>query len=225
MPTSLADKFVSINAWSALINIVLAFALSLIVLFVYKKSHQGLSYSRSLVFSITILSVLSTVVMMVIGSNLARAFTLFGAFTLIRFRTAVKDTRDTTFLFWSIVNGLAVGTGSYGLAVMSTVVLSLIIFFVDKTNITSIRNYDYILNFMLPATKYATPPYQALFDRYLKNSYLLNIATRSGGEKMEYAFDVKFLDSKEISNFLAEVRGIAQIEQVNLVSAKDDIEY
>ena len=225
MPNFLIDQLVNVSAFSALTNIVLTFILSLGVLFIYKRSHNGLSYSRSLVFSIMILSVLSAVVMMVIGSNLARAFTLFGAFTLIRFRTAIKDTRDTTFLMWAIVNGLAVGTGSYGLAVLTTVALGIIITFIDKTNITSIRNYDYILNFTLPATKFTVAPYQALFDRYLKKYYLLNIASRSNGEKSEYAFDVKFLDPKEIANFLADVRSIPQIEYVNLVSAKDDIEY
>ncbi len=216
---------VTLNPITIIFNLVIAFLLSLFIVWIYKKIHSGLSYSQSFVFATILLSVLITAVMMIVGSNVARAFTLLGAFTIIRFRTAVKDSRDISFLFWSIVTGMAVGTGSYALAIIMTLILSVIIFLVQKSKITSIRSNDHILSFLLPTASGNQNVYKDAFSRYLKNHSLLNVATRSGGEKMEFAFNVQFVDAKEAPKFIAELKNVSGIEQINLASAHDDIEY
>lgn len=216
---------VTLNPITIIFNLVLAFLLSLVIVWIYKRTHSGLSYSQSFVFATILLGVLITSVMMIVGSNVARAFTLLGAFTIIRFRTAVKDSRDISFLFWSIVSGMAVGTGSYALAIIMTLVLGVIILFVQKTKVTSIRSHDHILSFLLPTVSGNQNVYKDVFSRYLKNHSLLNVATRSGGEKMEFAFNVQFVDAKEAPKFIAELKNVSGMEQINLASAHDDIEY
>ena len=62
-------------------------------------------------------------VIMIIGNNLARAFALVGALSIIRFRTVVKDTKDTAYIFWSLAAGMAAGTGSYFLAIIGTIII------------------------------------------------------------------------------------------------------
>lgn len=215
----------TLNPIMIIFNLIISFLLSLIIVWVYKKSHSGLSYSQSFVFAVMILSVLITGVMMIVGSNVARAFTLLGAFTIIRFRTAVKDSRDITYLFWSIVAGMAIGTNNYLLAILLVLVVSMIVLLLQKTKLTSIRNYDHILSFLLPTSIGNHNAYQDIFSNYLKNHSLLNVATRSGGEKMEFAFNVQFVDAKEAPKFIAELKNVAGIEQINLASAHDDIEY
>ena len=77
-----------------LFNLVISFFLGFVISLVYKKTHKGLSYSQSFVLTNIFLAVIVSMVIMIIGNNLARAFALVGALSIIRFRTVIKDTKD-----------------------------------------------------------------------------------------------------------------------------------
>ena len=126
------------NPQEILINLTLSFILGVIVSIVYKKTHKGLSYSQSFMITNVFVAVIVCMVIMIIGNSLARAFALVGALSIIRFRTVVKDTKDTAFIFWSLATGMASGTGSYFLAISGTIILSIIAFILHKTNFGSI---------------------------------------------------------------------------------------
>jgi hypothetical protein len=100
-----------------LLNMVLALVLGVIIAYVYRYTHKGLSYSQSFTLTLVFVAAIVAVVMMVIGSSLARAFAMVGALSIIRFRTVVKDTKDTAFVFAALAEGMAAGTSSYFLAV------------------------------------------------------------------------------------------------------------
>ena len=141
-------------AWPGiLINLVAAFVLSIIVALAYKKNHKGLSYSQSLIFSFILLSVTTSCVIMVIGNNLARAFGLVGALSIIRFRTVVKDTKDTAYVFFALAVGMATGTGAYAIALLSTLVFVCVDTFLTKTNFGSIRKHEYIVKVLVQPKK------------------------------------------------------------------------
>ena len=132
-----------------LINLTLSFILGIIVSLIYKKTHKGLSYSQSFMITNIFIAVIVCMVIMIIGNNLARAFALVGALSIIRFRTVVKDTKDTAFIFWSLAVGMASGTGSYFLAISGTIFLSIIAIILHKTNFGSFIKSEFILQFML----------------------------------------------------------------------------
>ena len=96
-----------------MINSLVAFILSMFIAYTYKKTHQGLSYSQSFVLTIIFITIIIGFVMMVIGNSLTRAFALVGALSIIRFRTVVKDTKDTAYIFLALGVGMAAGTGNY----------------------------------------------------------------------------------------------------------------
>ena len=207
------------------ITIALSFVLSLIIAWVYQKTHKGLSYSQSFVFTLVILSIVVSLVMMIIGHSLARAFALLGAFTIIRFRTAVKDTKDTAFVFLALAMGMAVGTDSYAIAIIGTILISAIIYFLSKKNYGSFRRYDYILNFYVVATNAEEKPYLKLFKEYLASQSLLNINSRQNGQILELIFDVKFFNDKETDKFIRELSNLQTISNVRLLTSKNDVEY
>lgn len=224
MPFNLS-QFTNVNSLAIALNIILAFLLGLVIAWIYKKTHRGLSYSKSFVFTLVMLCVLIAAVMTVIGSNLTAAFTLLGAFAIIRFRTAIKDTRDIAFIFWSLVTGLTLGTGNYGAAIVATPLILGVVWFFTKTNFGSIRNYNHVLSFALDTSRAPNDAHKTVFDKYLKNQALLNVQSREMGGKLEFTFNVAFADENQISNFVSELRGTAGVESVNLLTAKDDIEY
>jgi hypothetical protein len=91
---------------------------------VYRYTHRGTSYSQSFLVTMFLMGVVSSVVMMIIGSNIARAFSLVGALSIIRFRTAVKDARDTGYLFAAMVIGMGCGTEFYRASIALTIFVS-----------------------------------------------------------------------------------------------------
>ncbi len=102
------------------VSTLLAFVLA----HVYRFTHRGTSYSQSFLVTMFMMAVATSVVMMIIGSNIARAFSLVGALSIIRFRTAVKDSRDTGFLFTAMIAGMGCGTQFYLASIGMTFFLS-----------------------------------------------------------------------------------------------------
>lgn len=108
-------------------DVLLAMTVSTLLVFVlivtYRRSHGSATYSAPFVVSLFCMAVCTSVVMMIIGSNIARAFSLVGALSIIRFRTAIKDPRDITYLFASMVIGMACGTHFYAAGIAMTLFL------------------------------------------------------------------------------------------------------
>jgi len=108
--------------YDVIVNFGLPVVLMLPVAFIYTKTHRGVTYNQTFTHTIFVLAVTTSIIMMIIGSNIARAFSLVGALSIIRFRTAVKDSKDTGYIFAAIAIGMASGTGMYIVAVFLPVI-------------------------------------------------------------------------------------------------------
>ncbi|MDP2586443.1 MAG: DUF4956 domain-containing protein [Candidatus Komeilibacteria bacterium] len=214
-----------LNFKQILISIAFALILSLVVAVVYKNTHKGLSYSQSFTFTLVLIGTLIAVIMMVIGNSLAMAFGAFGAFSLIRFRTAIKDTKDIAFILLVVAIGLASGTGNYLIALITTVVAVSAIYLMTRFNFGSIRKYDYLLSFSVRASQFSNDLVQPLFKNYLLYNNLLNVVARDKGEVLDYSFNVKFIKTSEIKEFIGDLNKIEGVFDVEILSAKNDIEY
>lgn len=205
-------------------NIVLTFVLTIIAAWVYKKTHRSLSFSPSFVFTLILIGPIITAVMMVIGNSIARAFGAFGAFSLIRFRTVVKDTKDMAFVFWVLALGMAVGTDNYVVALSILILVAVFIFVLTKINFGSLQKNNYILSFSLNGDSSQKEVYKSLFDKYLKLYNLLNLKTSAEG-RLNYTFEVKTDSKKKLNEFISELEKINGLEQVDLLAIKDNVEY
>lgn len=214
-----------INVVVIIANLVVTGVLSALIATVYKRTHRGLSYSQSFVFTLVLASIIVAMVMMVIGNSIALAFGLLGAFSIIRFRTPVKDTKDTIYLFFAITVGMAVGTRNYAIALIGTALILLIIWILTKTNFGSIRKHEFLLSFTALHAGDAGNQYESIFKKYLKNSLLLNITSRKDGSASEYAYQVSLLDENKSSDLVAELSALNGIQEVHLITSREDVEY
>lgn len=215
----------SLDTPSILLNLVLAFIVGLLIAWIYRKTHKGLSYSQGFVTSIVLGTVVIAVVMMVIGDSITRAFGAFGAFSLIRFRTAVKDSKDMIYLFMVLALGMAIGTKSYVLVGVATPMILLFVYLLYRFNFGSIKKYDYIVSFHLDTAQAAQDVYKNIFNKYLKVKDLLNVNSVDHGRKLEMSFNVRFLNDGEKNQFMADMNKLEGVSTVSLISAKNDIEY
>ena len=209
-----------------LINLTLAFILGVIVSIIYKKTHKGLSYSQSFMVTNIFVAVIVCMVIMIIGNNLARAFALVGALSIIRFRTVVKDTKDTAFIFWSLAVGMASGTGSYFLAVAGTVMISLIAIILHKTNFGSFVKSEFILQFILDQKdENVTKKYLETIKKFTNSYTLLSSENSSDNSKIKLNFDIVMKEEKEQTELLKELSKIKGISEIVIIAAKSDVDY
>ena len=213
------------NPSEILINLIIAFFLGFIISLVYKKTHKGLSYSQSFVLTNIFVCVIVSMVIMVIGNNLARAFALVGALSIIRFRTVVKDTKDTAFIFWSLAAGMASGTGSYFLAISGTAIISMIALVLYYTNYGSIFKSEFIIQFRSRNSAKNKKNYNKIFSEYCKSSTLLNAESSGDGQSLKLSFDIVLKENKTYDEFIQKLSKVSGLSEVVAVAAKNDVDY
>ena len=213
------------NPSEIIINLIIAFFLGFIISLVYKKTHKGLSYSQSFVLTNIFVCVIVSMVIMVIGNNLARAFALVGALSIIRFRTVVKDTKDTAFIFWSLAAGMASGTGSYFLAISGTAVISMIALVLYYTNYGSIFKSEFIIQFRSRNSAKNKKNYNKIFSEYCKSSTLLNAESSGDGQSLKLSFDIVLKENKTYDEFIQKLSKVSGLSEVVAVAAKNDVDY
>ena len=120
------EEFSAISVQEMLIAIALSFALSLFIVFIYRITDAGVSFSPSFAGCLIMISMVTTMVILVITSNVVLSLGMVGALSIVRFRTAVKDARDTAFLFWAIATGIICGAGYVTISILSALLLGLL---------------------------------------------------------------------------------------------------
>jgi len=117
-------------------NIAVSLVLALFIFIVYKKTFRGVLYSHNFNVTIIMISLITAMVMMLIGSNLAISLGMVGALSIVRFRAAIKEPRDIAFLFWAITVGLAAGSGTFIIAITGSITIAIILFLFGTNNYT-----------------------------------------------------------------------------------------
>ena len=120
------QEFSAISMGEVLGAIALSFALSVFIVFIYRMTYAGVNYSRGFVGTLMMLSMVTTVVILVISSNVVLSLGMVGALSIVRFRTAVKEATDTAFLFWAIATGIICGAGYVTISILATLLLGLL---------------------------------------------------------------------------------------------------
>ena len=125
--SSFLENVTSVSLLDMVLALVLAFGIGLFIFLVYKKTYQGVMYSSSFGVTLIALTMITTVVILAVTSNVVLSLGMVGALSIVRFRTAIKEPLDIAFLFWAIAEGIVLAAGMIPLAVMGGVVIGLIL--------------------------------------------------------------------------------------------------
>ena len=209
-----------------LINLVLSFILGVLISLIYKKTHKGLSYSQSFMVTNIFVAVIVCMVIMIIGNSLARAFALVGALSIIRFRTVVKDTKDTAYIFWSLAAGMAAGTGSYFLAIAGSIIISGIALILFYTNFGSIIKSEFIVQFRINSNdSNITSQYNRFISDFTKSHTLLSSESSGDGQTIKVSFDVVMKEEMKQNELISKISKIDGVSEVVIIAAKSDVDY
>jgi len=210
--------------YEILANLGAAVILSLIVAIVYRKTHKGLSYSQSFTLTIIFVGVIVAIVMMVIGNSLSRAFALVGALSIIRFRTVVKDTKDTAYVFLALAVGMAAGTGNYVLGAIGTAVVSILALVLHSTNFGALYKSEFILRFRLDKDNESAAHLEQI-NMMAKRSSLLHIEHSGDGNTLQMTFDIILQEGRTAEELAKAVGGLPGVNEVVLIASKSDVDY
>ena len=121
------ENITSVSILDMIISIVLSFGMGMFIFLVYKKTYSGVMYSSSFGTTLVALTMITTVVILAVTSNVVLSLGMVGALSIVRFRTAIKEPLDIAFLFWSIAVGIVLAAGMIPLAVIGSVVIGIIL--------------------------------------------------------------------------------------------------
>lgn len=197
MPFEIQDLSGTFSVGDITLALVLSFVLSAMIGWVYRFTHRNISYSQSYVQTLVILGMLIALIMLVVGSNIARAFALVGALSVIRFRNAIKETRDVGFIFLVMGVGMAVGTRFYLLAAVAAVAISLIVLVMYRFNWFAANIQRQVVKVQVPPEGGYPERVQDVLIAHTSEFELVSIESIRGGALTELMYTVRLKKGHE----------------------------
>ena len=206
------------------IALLLAFACGHAVAWTYMFTHTGLSYSRSYVNTLILMPVIVALVMMILANNLVLAFGLMAIFAMVRFRSILRDTLDTSYVLAVIVIGLACGTSKFTSAIIGCLALLAIMFYFWATAFGTRHRYDLILNiqWVRPAAELAK--LLKLLQRHSRSLQCASQRSNEGYSGIDLSYRLLLRDPARAHELMAEVRALEGVARVSSVNAGDESE-
>lgn len=214
--SALSNNSTNLSIGTLILSLFISLAIGLFIYFVYKFTYSGVTFNRNFGATIIMTTLVTSIIMMIIGSNLALSLGMVGALSIIRFRNAVKDSRDIAFIFWSVSSGLAAGAGIYSIAFLGTLFLGIfvIIFnilgFSSKTYLLILKTEDGLDN-------------EVLANVLDENTRKYRMRMKNSSNSMsEIIYELQPIRGTE-ETMVGKISSIEHIKSVNLVSSNEDL--
>ena len=206
---SVIEEFTgTISTLDIFLSLLVALVCAIIITFIYKKTYTGVSYTKSFALSIILLSMVTSLVIRTINSNLALSLGMVGALSIVRFRTAVKDPVDTVFMFWSITAGIMSGAGLYLTTLIATLLLGIFYFISYAYSFKKSEKYLLVIKAKKSISKDIT--------ELMKSKKKCVLKTESyKGEYVEFTYE---LGNKELADDILEWNSKKEVQHINLVN-------
>ncbi len=202
---------------------LLAMVLSMICALIYRVSVPGRLLSPAMQSSLVILSMTGAMIMMVIGNNVARAFSLVGALAIIRFRTRLRSPWDITFVFLALAVGIACGVFAFKVAVVGTAMVGLAVLALFVVPLSGTRGEVLGLRVDIAAYEGAEADAAGVMDRYLRRRWLTEARSLRFGETLSYRYRVVFKDPDSLEAMLRELAGVEGVERIVLETDEEAV--
>ena len=201
----LANVSADITIGSAIITMLVAVVFGAAIGFTYYKTQEE-NYQRSMAVTLLMLPIILSVIILFIGSNIARAFSLAGTLSIIRFRSAPGDPKDIGFIFFDIAAGLACGVGLYGYGAIFVVLLCVVMLLTEKFGLFEKKSVEKTLRITIPESLNYQGAFDEILKKYTKKYKLVKIKTTDLGSLFELCYSVIMDSEQDEQEFLNELR-------------------
>lgn len=201
--SSFLENVTSVSLLDMMIALVLAFGIGLFIFFVYKKTFSGVMYSSSFGVTLLALTMITTLVILAVTSNVVLSLGMVGALSIVRFRTAIKEPLDIAFLFWSIAAGIVLAAGMIPLAVIGSVILGIILLIFANRK-TSANPYIAVINCCNREAEICAADF---LNQHTARAIVKSKSAQRGCIELNYEIRLKD-DNTDFITLLAEMEGI-----------------
>lgn len=203
----------NLSALSISVTLILAFAIGIFIFNVYKKTYQSVVYTKGFNISLIMMTMVTSLVILAVTSNVVLSLGMVGALSIVRFRSAVKDPMDIVFMFWSIAAGIIIGAGFYLLGIVGSLVLGIILYVMARnTN----KDTPYMLLINVQDGLAEQQVIKHISNKTKKYAIRSKSVQKSG---MELTVEVR-VNHDELS-FVNELIGIDKVTHAMLVSSHE----
>jgi hypothetical protein len=220
MPTDLPPTLG--GAEYVLLALLVAFCIGHIIAWTYMLTHTGLSYSQMFCASLLVLPVLVALTMMLLAGNILIALGLLSIFAMIRFRNVLKDTRDTTFILWSVVEGVSAGTQRLSLGVLGVIVIAGVYLYTRMTSFGSRHRYDVVVSVQWSGNG-STALLKNVFRRHTVRAQLAS-QHDIDAEHVDLSYRLLLRDPARARELISELQQMKEVERVALFHRSDEAE-
>lgn len=203
-------------------NMTVALVLGLVIFITYRLTYSGVAYSKKFNASLMMMTLVSTVVMTVISNNIALSLGMVGALSIIRFRTAIKDPRDTTFIFWCIAVGICCGISFYTVAAIGSLYIFVVMLILGRVHTVEKRLL------LIRAERASEKNIESVVYLYFKKVELQ--AKNSTGDEVEYIYVISnrtllHAEKNNEESITDKLYAIEGVQMVNIIAQNDDMSY
>jgi len=203
---STSDTTEGIDLKSALICTLVALLMGIVISIIYLVSNKKKDISSNMAISLVLLPGIVAVVIMLIGSNVARAFSMAGAFALVRFRSVPGDSKDIATVFYAMSAGLAAGLGYVWFAVIFTFIIGIIYFILNVTDFGMVKTNEKVLRVTIPENLNYNGAFDDLFEKFSDKNELTKVKTTNMGSLFELTYNIELKDDVDEKEFIDELR-------------------
>jgi uncharacterized membrane protein YhiD involved in acid resistance len=198
------------------IPIAVALLCGIMIAWLYRITYQGPGFSQNFTSSIILLPMITALVIMVIGNNLARAFGLVGALSIIRFRTALKEPLDIVYVFFALAIGMASGIGSYSIACAGTLIIGTTLAVLARSRNWTPSRREYLLQFIYTPDEEMPPLYQKVLEKYCRRFEAINVKSAQNQSLLEISFYIDIKDKDDCNAIVQALQKVNGVEHINL---------
>jgi hypothetical protein len=212
----------SLSLFDIFLTFTLPFALMIPVALFYRYTSKSNSYSIEFIHALLLFSSMTSIITLLIGSNIARAFGLVAALSLIRFRTALKSTLDAMFLFWALTVGMACGTGFYFAAILVVILGMAYMWGVKYFRFGAPKHLNLLIKATFPgkdSDQGQAEELEANIGKRLRDVECLNVFLRPGGERV-YVFSAEAQMRENLSLLEEELKGHPGLQKLEMMNSE-----
>lgn len=213
---SLSTTMSNYSMWDILLILLGTFALSVWVGLLYRWTHKGVNYNQGYVQTLVVMWGIIAMIMLIVGSDVAKAFTMMGAFSIIRFRNNMKETRDIGFIFLVMAIGMAMGTKLYLLAALGALVMSAIIYGMYRFDWFAEKRKGRILTIRIAPKKFEDGLFDEIFEKYWVKAEFLGYEGVKKEDLIQVSFGVSLGEETKVSEFISALQEKNDHEKISL---------
>ncbi|AHD21172.1 MULTISPECIES: DUF4956 domain-containing protein [Rhodococcus] len=209
------------TTFDIVVSLALSFVLSSVIAWVYRYTHKNVSYSQSYVQTLVLVGMVIALIMLVVGSNIARAFALVGALSVVRFRNAIKETRDVGFIFLVMAIGMTTGTRFYVLAIAATVAICLVLLIMNKFNWFTLDVQRQVVKVQVPPEPAYTSTVEDILIKHCSEYELVSTESVRAGALVELYYTAQLKKGTSSNDLIAALSAVNAGQRVSVLTGYD----